>query len=745
MSINQETWPKVSPLNNSLLDSLNPEQQQAVTCTEGPLVVFAGAGSGKTRVICTRIVYLIRNQVNARSILALTFTNKAANEMKKRVSEMLQTSQLDCLISTFHAACALLLRPYYREIGLANAFTIIDDHEQLAAIKSLVKELGLSTQFMVPKDFQVAINSCKRDGVDAIDYSANAAGNPKTLAISALYTAYEKKLTQSSQLDFGDLLKKFVQLLENNETIMDYFQKKFQYVLVDEYQDTNVIQNRLINLLAAKHHNLCIVGDDDQSIYSWRGAKPEFIVNFQKKYPKCTTIYLEQNYRSSKNIIEAASHVIANNPTRVAKNLWTENEPGQKIACLRLSDNYKESEFLAQEIRFLVHNQGVTYNQIAVFYRTNAQSRVLEEGCNQFQIPYRIYGAIRFFDRSEIRDLTAYLKVVVNPNHSVGIERILNKPPRGIGKTTLLKLLDFAAAHDLTLWQVLTHQLDQDLGIGKGAKQKLHLFVQLISSLMDAATTHPVSGLLAEIIDRTDYCQFLQKQDPETFTDRFENVQELTNSIRVLESHTEKLNLEGYLQTLALQTTTEESDQNALQPHISLMTLHMAKGLEYDYVFLVGAEDGLIPHKNSSYAYESLEEERRLFYVGMTRAKTKLYMTSCMKRMEHGNYNYHAPTPFFDEIPEKYLTESAHTLTSQAIPQASNEDPEETYIEYDTAQECGVESEGALIGRTVAHKTFGSGKILSVIPSKHGQKLKIYFAGIGQKTILASFLTINNT
>ncbi len=735
MWINPETLQRVSPLNKNQIINLNPQQLQAATHTEGPLVIFAGAGSGKTRVVCARIAYLLQNNVHPKTIMALTFTNKAANEMRDRVLTSIGAPGKSCLISTFHSACAVLLRPYYTHLGFQNPYTIIDDQEQLSLLKTIMKELNISTYFLTAKNIQGAINKAKQDGIDATTFAGNASDSPKTLAISNVYNVYSQRLLQNCQMDFGDLLLGFVKLLESEENIRHHFQNRFQYIMVDEYQDTNCIQNRLINILAEQHQNICIVGDDDQSIYSWRGANPEYILSFKNTYPKAQSINLEQNYRSSKNIIEAASHVINKNQNRAPKKLWTDNEAGELIQLQHIEDNYQEASYIANQIHIL-NSQGVFLNNIAIFYRTNAQSRILEETFNRTDIAYRIYGSIKFFDRTEVRDLLAYLKLINNPHNAIAFDRILNKPARGIGKTTLKKITDLSNQLKISKFQVLSEKVEE-LPVSKAIKTKLQNFRELITSFMELCSNKNTSELLDLIIQKTDYYNFLETMDPETYADRFQNIQELLNSIRVLEEKNQINNLDAYLQHISLQSDLDSSsDTDKHSSFISLMTLHMAKGLEFDYVFVIGAEEGLLPHSNSTFDIRNLEEERRLFYVGMTRAKIKLFITACKRRMEHGSYNYHLPSPFLNEIPSEYIESNIPRSNYNFSPATKSSFSASTIDSTDNEEESVFRP-----GHLVFHKTFGKGIIKQTAPCSNGLKVTVIFKGLGIKTILSNYLS----
>jgi len=728
--------------SNKIFDRLNEAQISAVSAPDGPIEVFAGAGSGKTMVIVARIVYLIQKGIDPYSILSLTFTNKAAKEMKYRINSLISSQANKCLISTFHSACALLLRPFNHLLGFNAPFTIIDDTEQLTTIRNILRDTGISSQFLTPKEIQSAINKSKREGISAAIFAGNATQNPKTMAISQVFATYEGILQSSNQLDFGSLILRFVDLMENNNDVLTHYQNRFKYILVDEYQDTNLIQNKLITLLAKNHHNIFVVGDDDQSIYSWRGADPNSFIRFQEAFPKTQIFKLEQNYRSTKNIIDASSHLIAKNTSRTTKTLWTENNKGELISAERMLDSYHEANFIADEVRNLKLN-GTSYNQMAIFYRTNAQSRLLEEIFNRNNIPYRIYGGLRFFDRSEIKDLVYYLKAIQNPSNQLALERIINKPKRGIGKSTIQKISEFAKQNQTSFWQILVDGAPS-IKLSSGIRKKLYDFTSFLLVFMNKVSKTKVSSLLEEIISQTEFLSFLEKSDPETFSDRFENIHELKNSIMAMEE-LKPLSLDDYLQTVSLQSMPEESNEERdVNQHevVSFMTLHSAKGLEFPYVFITGVEDGLIPHYNSTYEVQSFEEERRLFYVGMTRAMKKLFLTYCMRRFEHGKYITPMPSPFLDEIPAQYFNQSEISTTSDynsSLPSPLPSSFKE--ITNPICKETNNDVSSFTIGQKVIHKTFGIGRVLKRVTGHSGDKITVFFDICGEKTILPEYLS----
>ncbi len=635
------------------LENLNQPQKEAVLQTEGPVLILAGAGSGKTSVLTRRIAYLIEEKaVMPYNILAITFTNKAASEMKERV-EHLVGSTADMWISTFHAACVRILRRNIEELNqYKKNFVIFDTKDQESLVKECLKELNLNEKNFPTRTVLSTISSAKDSLLSAEKYYEKHAHDFKMRKMADIYKLYQQKLRKNNALDFDDILFKTVELLAYREDILQYYQNKFKYIMVDEYQDTNYCQYRLVNLLAKQHKNLCVVGDDDQSIYSWRGADIGNILNFEKDFPGAKVIKLEQNYRSTQTILDAANAVIRNNSARKSKRLWTENEGGGSIYHYNAMDEWGEANFIISEVQRLYSDENRDLRDFAILYRTNAQSRVLEEACMTKGVPYRIVGGFKFYDRKEVKDVIGYLRVVQNPAEDVSLQRIINVPKRGIGNTTLGKIQEYVRANGGSMYDALL-EIGAIEGIGAKALKSIKDFVRLMTGLMMVSEVKGISGLLKEILDKTGYLEQLEQEGDEESISRGENIRELLSATLEYEEKNPEASLGDFLASLALMSDVDslEDDRDA----IVMMTLHSAKGLEYPVVFLSGMEEGVFPSQRSYFEERQMEEERRLMYVGITRAKQKLYLTSAFERTMFGNTTYNTVSQFIKEIPKELL------------------------------------------------------------------------------------------
>ena len=649
----------------SIYDSLNEEQKKGVFTTEGPVLLLAGAGSGKTRVLTHRAVYLIEELgVNPYHILAITFTNKAAGEMRERIDDMVGYGSENIWVSTFHSTCVRILRRFIDHIGFGTNFTIYDTEDQKTIMKDICKRLEIDTKMYKEKSLLAAISSAKDELISPEAYALRAQGDFRKMKEAAVYREYQQVLRKNNALDFDDLIVKTVELFQSDMEVLDYYQERFRYIMVDEYQDTNTAQFQLIKLLAGKYKNLCVVGDDDQSIYKFRGANIYNILNFEKEFPNAVTIKLEQNYRSTQNILNAANGVIANNVGRKAKRLWTENEEGEKIAFHQFETGFDEADYVAKDIRSKVREGMYHYGDCAVLYRTNAQSRLFEERFITASIPYKIVGGVNFYSRREIKDLLAYLKTIDNAMDDLAVRRIINVPKRGIGATTLSRVQDYADENGLTFYNAL--KMAEEIGTIGRASAKIRPFVMLIQSMRSKLPYISVSELLQEIIEETGYVRELEAENTEEAQQRIENIDELISKAVTYEESEEEPTLSGFLEEVALVADIDSVDET--QDYVVLMTLHSAKGLEFPQVYLAGMEDGLFPGFGAICAENptaEIEEERRLAYVGITRAKERLSISCARMRMIRGETQYNKVSRFVKEIPRELL---AGTIQKEKMP-----------------------------------------------------------------------------
>jgi len=630
---------------DDILSRLNPEQRKAVKIVRGPILILAGAGSGKTRVITYRVAYLIHKVgVSPGNILAITFTNKAAEEMQTRIQKLLGGNN-EVWIRTFHSTCARILRGGAERIGIKNNFTIYDEYDQISLVKECLGDLEIDTKAVSPAHVAGAINKIKENL-----QSSTAIEND---LLRHVYNHYNNKLLEYNALDFDDLIMKVVELFKTDDDILDYYQDRFKYIMVDEYQDTNRAQYVLTKLLAEKHRNLCVVGDDDQSIYSWRGAEIRNILDFERDFPDTTVIKLQQNYRSTKRILDAASAVVKNNEYRKPKTLWCENKVGEQIQFFEADDAYTEAAFVARKVIEL-GLKGANLGEIAVFYRINYQSRLLEECFITYRIPYEVVGSLRFYERAEIKNVLAYLRLINNNLDAVSLRRIINIPSRKIGHETIEKMSSFSKEHGIALYDVL-HDIDKVKNINSGTRRRIKEFTRMIDSLIDGREGFDIYELALRVVKESGYLASLSQEKTEREYVRRKNVEELLISIKDYVRERPSATLDNYLEEVSLRSDIDEwNESNA---RVNLMTLHNAKGLEFDVVFITGLEDGLIPHYKSQHDERQYEEERRLLYVGITRAREKLFMTYARQRdMFRAGPNYTEISPFLNEIPSDLIS-----------------------------------------------------------------------------------------
>ena len=690
----------------SVYDTLNDKQKEAVFHTEGPLLVLAGAGSGKTRVLTHRVAWLIEEKnVNPWNIMAITFTNKAAGEMRERVDRLVKFGAESVWVSTFHSMCVRILRRYIDRLGYDTNFTIYDADDQKTLIKDVCKYLQIDTKMFKERSLLSAISSAKDELV-----------TPEK-KIAQVYTEYEKQLKANNALDFDDLLLKTVQLLQTQPDVLEYYQERFRYIMVDEYQDTNTVQFKLVSLLAGKYQNLCVVGDDDQSIYKFRGANIMNILNFEKEYPNAKVIKLEQNYRSTSTILNAANEVIRHNTGRKEKSLWTENGEGEKIQFRQFDSAYDEADYIVSDIKDKVNSGKREYKDFAILYRTNAQSRIFEEKMVVSNVPYKIVGGVNFYARREIKDLLAYLKTVDNGKDDLAVRRIINVPKRGIGLTTIGRVQDYATEREISFYEAIL-AAGSVPGIGR-ALGKIESFAALIEHFKAEGERMSVAELMDEIIDATGYVEELQADSDEEAESRLENIEELRNKIvayeESCEAEDEKSTLSGFLEQVALVADIDSLDEET--DYVVLMTLHSAKGLEFPHVYLAGLEDGIFPSYMTITADDpaELEEERRLCYVGITRAKENLTLTCARRRMVHGETQYNKMSRFLKEIPLSLLSTGALFKKEQ------------------------TEEEPKVSAYRQAKQAFGEGLVTQITEGGRDYEVTVDFDTAGTKKMFAMF------
>lgn len=735
-----------------LLNGMNPRQKEAVLHTDGPLLLMAGAGSGKTRVLTHRIAYLIEEkEVNPWNILAITFTNKAAKEMKERVNAILASGGEDVWVSTFHSMCVRILRRDVDFIGYNRNFTIIDSSEQLTLMKRILKELNIDPKKYDPRSILGTISQAKNSLQTPQDFAKMQGSYYEEIAAKC-YAAYQKELQYNQCMDFDDLIMNTIRLFEEHPDSLTYYQNKFHYIHVDEYQDTNHAQYTLVNLLAGRFRNLCVVGDADQSIYGWRGADMQNILDFEKDYPDAAVILLEQNYRSTKNILSAANQVIENNSNRKPKNLWTENKEGNKITYYRADNERDETRFIVDRMQEEIRSNHRNYGDFAILYRTNAQSRVMEETLLKANIPYKMVGGHKFYDRKEIKDILAYLNVLANPQDSISFERIVNSPKRGIGPGSIEKLRSFASLHE---WPLLEAAQNVDLAnIGGKAGQQLGAFGEMIQEVTQMIQYLTVTELTKEVLDRSGYLEDLKIQNTLEAQARIENLEEFLTVTQEFDKQFEQQNEEDadapeekltvFLNDLALVSDIDNLEEDASQ--VTLMTLHAAKGLEFPVVFLIGLEEGVFPLSRALMEESELEEERRLAYVGITRAEEALYLTNAFSRTLYGRTQYNRPSRFVEEIDQELLEIEGMRPTPKKTPvfakktAYSYKQPETAVVPSKSA--TGGENNSWKPGDKVKHKKWGLGTVVRVSGTSKDLELDVAFPSQGVKRLLAAFAPI---
>ena len=734
----------------SIYDTLNAEQREAVFHTEGPLLILAGAGSGKTRVLTHRIAYLIEEKgINPWNILAITFTNKAAGEMRERVDDIVGFGSESIWVSTFHSTCVRILRRHIDRLGYDNNFTIYDSDDQKTLMKDVCKLLQIDTKTYRERTILSAISSAKDEMITPEEYELNAYGDFSKKKIAEAYKEYERQLKANNALDFDDLLVKTVQLFQTQPEILEYYQDRFRYIMVDEYQDTNTVQFKLISLLAAKYKNLCVVGDDDQSIYKFRGANIQNILSFEKEFEHTKVIKLEQNYRSTSTILDAANAVIKNNVGRKAKSLWTENGEGEKIQFRQFDTAYDEAEYIVGDIRERVDNGKAAYCDHAVLYRTNAQSRLFEEKMITANIPYKIVGGVNFYARKEIKDLLAYLKTIDNGKDDLAVRRIINVPKRGIGLTTVNRITEAAQQRGISFYEALC-SADLVPGLGRSIS-KLESFAAMIEYFRKEAEHLSITELMKEILTETGYVEELKAEGEEEAEVRLQNIDEFLNKIATYEESCEEElpTLSGFLEEVALVADIDSLDEES--DYVVLMTLHSAKGLEFPYVYLAGMEDGIFPSYMTITADDptELEEERRLCYVGITRAKKELAMTCARRRMIRGETQYNKMSRFLKEVPPQLLStgkivekEELELPKQNAYVQAKQSFQAKPFMISKPVQQFGVKSGEGLsygVGDRVRHMKFGEGTVTAITEGGRDYEVSVDFDSAGTKKMFASF------
>ncbi len=725
---------------NSLLTGLNKEQQQAVQHTEGPLLILAGAGSGKTKVLTVRIAHLLAQGVNPYEILAITFTNKAAKEMKSRVEGLVGDVANRIWLSTFHSFCAKFLRFELNNfLGYNSNFTIYDTSDSQAVIKAALKALNLDDKYYPVGAMIAAISDAKNKLLFASDFRKQARDFYQQ-KVADVYEYYERELRKNNALDFDDLLLVAVKLLQSNEAVLDKYSKRFRYVMIDEYQDTNHAQYLLAKLLASHWKNIAVVGDADQSIYAWRGADIQNILDFEKDYPNCTSIKLEQNYRSTKIILDAANAVIENNEGRPKKNLWTDKTEGAKIQHFTAQSEHEEAAFIGDTIAKKHDIHGVPYGDMAILYRTNAQSRVLEEALIKRALPYTMVGGTKFYDRKEIKDVLAYLRVLYNPFDDLSLLRIINVPKRSIGATTVAKLQDYARANGTSLFMTLTQLHLVDSIKGK-TKEKLEEFGILIFTLVAEMEDRTVLDILESILDRTGYLAQLEESTDPQDQARAENIGELLSVAKDFQDTNPSGTVEDFLEQVALVNDVDSFEQE--ESKVTLMTLHAAKGLEFPIVFLGGLEEGLFPHSRTLMNPEEIEEERRLAYVGITRAEKELYISNATTRTVFGRTSSYLPSRFIDEIPEELVD---GLRAKRKVPDdIKRHVPQHMSVTSRPVTKPIVRNEVIAdwkIGDTAIHSKWGNGKVINVAGEGAGMKLTIEFPTQGVRVVMAKFAPV---
>lgn len=729
----------------SIYDTLNTQQQEAVFHTEGPVLILAGAGSGKTRVLTHRIAYLIEEKgVNPWNIMAITFTNKAAGEMRERVDKIVGFGSESIWVSTFHSSCVRMLRRFIDRLGFDTNFTIYDTDDQKTLMKDICKRLDIDTKIYKERAIMAAISSAKDELVGPEEYELKVMGDFSKRKIALAYKEYQKELKKNNALDFDDLIMKTVELFQACPDVLEYFQERFKYIMVDEYQDTNTAQFKFVSLLAGKYKNLCVVGDDDQSIYKFRGANIGNILGFENVFPDAKVVRLEQNYRSTQNILNAANQVIQNNMERKRKTLWTENAEGEKLHFRQFMNAYEEAEYIVGDISKKVREQDAQYRDIAILYRTNAQSRLFEEKFLMANIPYKLVGGVNFYARKEIKDLLAYLKTVDNARDDLAVRRIINVPKRGIGATTLTRVQDYAVSMGMSFYEALK-EANAISTLGRAAT-KVEPFVTFIQTLRSKAEYLSPSELLKDIIESTGYVKELEAEGTEEAEARIENIDELITKVVSYEEENEEPTLSGFLEEVALVADIDSVDGDDNQ--VLLMTLHSAKGLEFPFVYLAGMEDGMFPSYMTITSDDptEIEEERRLCYVGITRAMKDLTLTCAQQRMIRGETQYNKVSRFIKEIPrelvelgrefqEKKPMDIPMPTSFRQMKQAFKQ-PAFVPKQFEVKKADGLDY---TVGDTVKHIKFGTGVVTAIVEGGRDYEVTVNFDKVGVKKMFASF------
>ncbi|QAS52124.1 DNA helicase PcrA [Halobacillus litoralis] len=736
---------------NALIQGLNEEQRNAVTHTEGPLLIMAGAGSGKTRVLTHRIAYLLSEKdIAPRNILAITFTNKAAREMKERVESLVGKEGEKIWMSTFHSMCVRILRRDIDRIGYDRNFSILDSSDQLSVIKQVLKDINLDPKKWDPRAMLGAISNSKNELMTAEDYAKDA-GNMHEEQIAEIYKGYQKKLRKNQSLDFDDLIMQTLRLFDEVPEVLESYQRRFQYIHVDEYQDTNHAQYQLVKHLASRYQNLCVVGDSDQSIYAWRGADIQNILNFENDYPKARTILLERNYRSTELILNAANNVIDNNSGRKPKHLWTDNKGGEKIHYHQAGTEREEALFVTDKIEDMVRQGKFRYQDASILYRTNAQSRTIEETFVKAGIPYQMVGGTKFYDRKEIKDLLAYLRLISNPNDDLSFLRVVNEPKRGVGKTSMDKMMAYAADHDISLYEAAA-EVDF-VGVSAKAAKAIMSFRKMIQNWTQQQEFLSATDMVQDVIDKTGYEEMLLNEKSIEAQSRLENIEEFKSVTKNFEENAEDKTLIAFLTDLALIADIDSmNDDPDSDDTVTLMTLHSAKGLEFPVVFLIGMEENVFPHSRALMEEEEMEEERRLAYVGITRAEKELFISHAKMRTLYGRTNMNPISRFINEIPEDlvegkeekeelpFFNKKPERTPFDAKPQAA---PKKRAAKKPESGSTGGEKIGWQPGDKAKHKKWGEGTVVKVQGEGDGMELDIAFpAPTGIKRLLARFAPI---
>ena len=762
---------------SELLNGLNDRQREAASYTDGPLLILAGAGSGKTRVLTYKIAHLLETGfVKPWEILAITFTNKAAKEMKERVEKLIGASSNDIWLGTFHSVCVRILKREIELLGYSRDFNIFDELDKEKVLKEVVKKLNLDDKNYPMSYIKYEISSAKDKMIDYENYKTQAMGDFRKEQIAKIYELYQKTLKSNNAIDFDDILMLTVKLLFENPDRLSYYQSKFKYILVDEYQDTNKVQFLFISLLSSAHGHICVVGDESQSIYGFRGADISNILNFEKVYKDAKIVKLEENYRSTQNILNCANAVIKNNSSKIDKNLWTQNGEGDKVVYKTLSNEYEEVEYIVDTIDELCRTKNMKYSDFALLFRTNAQARVLEEVFMRSGTPYKLIGGIKFYSRKEIKDLTSYLKLIQNRNDNISLKRIINEPKRGIGDTAVEKLDTLAASKQISIFELIQ---DSNNLTGIRSSSNIIAFRDMMNDIISKKDELTISELMKMILKNSGYEAMLNEEDSKENEMRFENLMEFIGVAMEFEKETADANLADFLDSIALVSDVDGLEDGA--ESVTLMTMHSAKGLEFEVVFLVGMEEGLFPSKRSIEEDESVEEERRLCYVGITRAKQKLYITNASKRTLYGSTSYTTPSRFIDEIPSEYFDEElsskksiknttyldneykrVNTIINKNVANtsfATNKKPKvglsvDSFLSNINGVSMGAKKSGVSVdsstnrsnykvGMTVKHKKFGVGTIKKIEQEENDYKLEIMFEKFGFKRLMANFTPLD--